>query len=126
MALNKTYRQYLAGRLEAPQPYLPCIDDDIEVGISYYRKFTADKPHMHPVAMEHGYILSGKLRLMLLDGTHETFEFGKGDFFVIPTGTAYAVKNAPRTKVLFIKSPGGNDKQLVEVTPEVQEWLSKW
>ena len=46
-ALSKEYRQYLAGRLKKEQPFLKHIDDDIEIGISNYVTFTADKPHMH-------------------------------------------------------------------------------
>jgi uncharacterized cupin superfamily protein len=125
-ALSREYRQYLTGHLQRPQPHLQHIEDDIEVGISHYREFTADKPHIHPVATEHGYVLEGSLRLLLLDGSHREVQFDAGDFFVLQPGVGYATKNAPGTKILFIKSPGVNDKQELAPTEEVTAWLSAW
>ena len=125
-ALSREYRQYLTGHLHRPQPYLQHIEDDIEVGISHYRTFTADKPHVHPVATEHGYILQGSLRLRLLDGSNTEQEFHAGDFFVLQPGVGYATKSAPDTKILFIKSPGINDKTEVPVNEELAQWLSSW
>lgn len=125
-ALSKVYRQYLTGHLELPQPLLEHIDSDIEVGISFYREFTADKPHVHPVAEEHGYVLSGSVRCRILDGSGTEMEFDEGDFFVVRPGEPHASKNAPGTKVLFIKSPGLNDKTIVEVDEETERWLSSW
>ena len=114
-ALAQEYRQYLTGHLQRPQPHLQHIEDDIEVGISHYRTFTADKPHVHPVATEHGYILQGCLRLRLLDSSEQEQEFHAGDFFVLQP-----------TKILFIKAPGINDKTDVPVTEELTRWLSSW
>lgn len=125
-ALKHEYRQYLAGKLMREQKYLRHIDDDIEIGVSYYEEFTADKPHMHPVATEHGYILQGSMRMRILDGSNNEFQFLAGDFFVLRPGVAYATKNAADTKILFIKSPGINDKTVIELNDEIQEWLSSW
>ncbi len=125
-ALAQEYRQYLAGHLSREQPFLKHVDDDIEIGISHYRVFTADKPHMHPVATEHGYVLEGHLRMRLLDGSKEEFQFDAGDFFVLRPGVGYATKNAENTKILFIKSPAGNDKTEVPVDEETMHWLSSW
>lgn len=125
-ALEKEYRQYLTGHLTREQANLQHIDDDIEIGISYYRNFAADTPHMHPVATEHGYVLKGCLRMRLLDGSNEEYEFHEGDFFVLRPGIGYATKNAADTKILFIKSPGGNDKTDVFVDELTQNWLKSW
>ena len=125
-ALEKKYRLYLAGRLMMPQSEIDCIDDDIEVGISSYDEFTADKPHVHPIATEHCYVLEGSVRVMLLDDSREELELGKGDFFVLKPNSAYATKNKAGTKVLFIKAPGGNDKTSVEVDAALEKWLSQW
>lgn len=125
-ALEKEYRQYLTGKLTREQKNLKHIEDDIEIGISYYKEFTADKPHLHPIATEHGYILQGAIKVRCLDGSNKIYEFKTGDFFVIPTGMPCATKNAPNTKVLFIKSPGINDKTLVEADAETKEWLKHW
>lgn len=125
-ALDKKYRQYLTGRLKKPQKELKHIEDDIEIGISYYKDFTPDTPHMHPVATEHAYVLEGCIRVKLLDGSGEEFEINKGDFFVLKPGNAYATKNQAGTRVLFIKAPEGNDKAPVEIDEETKKWLSAW
>lgn len=125
-ALEKEYRQYLTGHLQRPQEHLRHIDDDIEIGVSHYQGFTADKPHMHPSCTEHGLVLQGCLRVRLLDGSGEEYEFRRGDFFLLRPGIPYATKNAPDTRVLFIKSPGINDKVTVEADEETRAWLSAW
>lgn len=124
-ALDKKYRQYLVGHLLKDREEFNFIEDDIEVGISYYREFTADKPHFHTRCTSHSYVLTGNLRVKLLD-TGEEHELGEGDFFTIRPKTPYAVKNAAGTKVLFIKAPAGNDK--VDVSPDESThiWLSSW
>ncbi len=126
-ALSRHYRQYLTGHLERPQLYLKHIDDDIEIGVSLYRTFTADEPHVHPVATEHGLVLSGSVRCRIFhDGFTEELQFDEGDFFVLRPGEAHASKNAAGTKVLFIKSPGINDKTVIPVDPDTERWLESW
>jgi uncharacterized RmlC-like cupin family protein len=66
------------------------------------------------------------MRMKLLDGSENEYEFGAGDFFVVPKGVPCATKNAAETKVLFIKSPGINDKTLVESSEDLSRWLSCW
>lgn len=125
-ALSKQYRQYLTGHLQRPQVHLQHIEDDIEIGISHYREFTADTPHMHPIATEHSYILQGSIKVLLLEGEPREYRFDAGDFFVLRPGIGYATKNAPDTKILFIKAPGINDKTEIPVTDELSRWLSSW
>lgn len=125
-ALAKQYRQYLTGHLQRPQEHLTHIDDDIEIGISHYQDFTADTPHMHPVATEHSYILQGSIKVLILEGEPKEYLFNTGDFFVLRPGIPYATKNAPDTKILFIKSPGTNDKTPIPLTEELARWLSTW
>ena len=124
-SLDLEYRQYLTGHLQRKQPNLKHIDDDIEIGISYYKEFTADIPHVHPVATEHGYVLQGCVR-MLVENCDVEYQFNEGDFFVIRPGVGHASKNAPNTKVLFIKSPGINDKKTIDVSDTLKQWLSSW
>ena len=125
-ALSKEYRQYLTGHLQRPQVHLPHIDDDIEIGISHYQEFTADKPHVHPTATEHSYILQGSLKVLLLEEHPQEYQFNAGDFFVLKPGIGYATKNAPGTTVLFVKSPGINDKTEIPLTDTLAQWLSSW
>lgn len=95
------------------------------MGISHYRKFTADVPHLHTQALEYNYLISGSSKILILD-TGEEFVFEEGSIFVIPPMTKYASKHLADTKILFFKSPGGNDKQLIEVDDKVSKWLSAW
>ncbi len=118
------YRQYFAGHLERPQ-LIDSIDDDVEIGISNYKEFTADKPHVHPVCSEYGYIISGATKVLLLD-TKEEYTLREGDLFHISKGTPYASKNKKGTKVLFIKTPSNNDKTLVEITEDLDKWMKTW
>lgn len=125
-ALEKEYRQYLTGHLQRPQEHLKHIDDNIEIGISHYREFAADTPHMHPVATEHSYVLQGSIKVLVLEEDPREYQFDAGDFFVLKPGIGYATKNAPGTKILFIKAPGINDKTIIPVTDALARWLSSW
>lgn len=126
-AFSHEYRHYLTGHLSRAQLFLKHIDDDIEVGMSDYKDFTADVPHVHPVATEHGYVLKGAVRIRSFEpeGMEET-EYHEGDFFVIRPGVSHASKNAAGTRILFIKSPGINDKTVIPVDEDTQNWLKKW
>ncbi len=125
-ALEKDYRQYLTGHLANPRPNLKHIDDDIEIGMTFYREFTADTPHVHPVCVEHAYILSGSVMVRLLDGRGAEYTLREGDFFVLPAGIPYVSKNAAGTRVLFVKSPGMNDKTPVNPDEDTLRWMASW
>lgn len=125
-AFSHSYRHYLTGHLTRPQPNLKHIEDDIEIGMSEYLDFTADQPHVHPIATEHGYVLSGAVRIRCFEEDMVEQEFRAGDFFLIRPGVGHASKNAPGTRVLFIKSPGTNDKTLIEVDEDTSRWLAAW
>lgn len=126
-AFSHEYRHYLTGHLTREQLYLKHFDDDIEIGISDYKYFTADLPHVHPIVTEHGYVLEGKVKIMCFEGTKtEEMEFCKGDFFIIRPGVGHVSKNAPGTRILFIKSPGKNDKKAIDINDETKEWLKSW
>lgn len=125
-ALDKKYRVYLCGNLSRPQRELECINDsNIEIGTSYYKEFTSDKPHVHSRITEYNYVLQGKVKLLLIADNRE-YEFDKDSLFIIPPNTEYVSKNQADTRLLFIKSPGGNDKSLVEVDDRVLAWMQSW
>lgn len=123
--LDSTYRVYLCGDLEKPQNLDWIFDKKNEVGISYYRSFTADAPHFHKQAKEYNFVVSGCSKILLIDEKRE-FIFEEGSIFVIPAGTRYASKHQPNTKILFFKSPGGNDKTLVDADDSLRLWLGSW
>lgn len=124
-ALDKSYRVYLCGDLKKPQELEWIYDAKNEIGISFYKKFTADHPHFHTNATEYNYIISGSSKILLIDEQKEiTLE--AGSIFVIPPLTRYASKHQAGTQILFFKSPGGNDKELVDATESLQMWLQSW
>ena len=66
-ALESAYRVYLCGDLKKPQDLKWIHDENVEMGISYYKEFTADQPHYHLHATEYNFILEGKSKFLLVD-----------------------------------------------------------
>lgn len=124
-ALTQTYRVYLCGDLKRPQELTWIHDPNNEVGISLYKNFTADAPHFHLRATEYNFIISGRSKILLLDEQKELV-LDEGSLFALPPMTRYASKHQAGTKILFFKSPGGNDKQIVDATHELSKWLLSW
>ena len=124
-ALESAYRVYLCGDLKKPQDLKWIHDENVEMGISYYKEFTADQPHYHLHATEYNFILEGKSKFLLVDEKKE-IELEKNSLFVLPPMTKYASKHTAGTKILFFKAPGGNDKTLVELNTYLEQWLASW
>lgn len=122
-ALDKEYRQYFIGQLQKPQLLNYIEKDNLEIGTSLYKKSKADTPHRHSLTSEMLYILKGTYKILLIDIMKE-YVLTVGDFFVLPPKTPYASKALPDTQVLFIKT-GGNDKEVVSISEEVQIWMNK-
>ena len=121
-ALQNVTRQYLVGDLKKPQTLEHVPSSLIEIGITRYANDTTfEAPHRHEQAFEFQYVTGGLTAYLDL-GTKAEFVFGKGDFYVIEPGVAYAQKSAPGTEILFIKVPPGNDKVPMDTTPEVEAW----
>lgn len=124
-ALETSYRVYLCGDLHQPQQLPWIYDEKNEVGMSHYKIFTSDQPHYHASATEYNFVISGLSKVFLIDERKE-FIFESGSIFVLPPLTKYASKHFPNTKILFFKSPGGNDKHVIDVDDEIKLWLSSW
>jgi 8-oxo-dGTP diphosphatase len=120
-ALGGQTRQYLAGALQRPQPLAHVHDTDIEVGLSDYVKSGFEPAHRHARAKEYHYVLRGMTEYRDID-TAEVHRFRAGDFYVIYPGTAYVQRIKRDTRILFIKYPAGNDKQIVPMTDAVDAW----
>lgn len=121
-ALQETTRQYLVGDLSRPQRLVFLRDKRLEIGISRYPASQSEPAHLHHVATEYQYMISGWTEYMDVD-TGAVYTFRKGDFYAIPPHTAYAQRVKAGTAILFIKVPSINDKQLVEISGEPLEWL---
>lgn len=124
-ALEKEPRVYLCGELKKPQSMKWISDGDNEIGMSFYKDFTHDAPHLHTTAKEYNFVISGCTKVLLID-SGKTYTFGEGSLFVIPPMTKYASKHSGGTRVLFFKSPGGNDKHLIQIDAYTAEWLAEW
>lgn len=123
-SLNKNTRQYLVGDLKLPQELEHIHDENVEVGISDYKKFTADVPHIHSIVTEYQMILKGYSEIKNLK-TNEIIELNEGDFYVVKKDTPYAQKSSMGTKILFFKFPGINDKKVIDIDKETQSWLNE-
>lgn len=124
-ALQKQIRVYLCGNLSKPEPFEFAPTDGLEIGISHYSAFTPEKAHRHKLNHEYNFIRSGSVKVYVFDENKE-YLFVKDDMYVIEPGMAYITKAQPGTEVLFVKSPGGNDKELLPVTDEIINWSKKW
>lgn len=123
-SLANSDRQYLTGNLSRPQELDHLFDDELEVGISDYPEKKADAAHFHPTAREYQYVIAGSLKIMDLRDD-SVVEISAGDFYAIERGTPYAQVVAAGTRVFFLKSPGVNDKTLVELTDAQAAWMER-
>ena len=123
-SLKTVTRQYLAGNLSRPQELEYVNDNNLEIGITDYDEYYTEVVHYHTKATEYQYMLSGWTKYMDVD-TGEEYEFKKGDFYCIKNDTTYAQKSKKGTRILFIKVPSINDKQVVEINDAIKEWYEK-
>ncbi len=122
--LKRVSRQYLAGNLKKPQD-LPFVrDENLEIGITDYSEYMTEPVHYHTEATEYQYMMSGWTQYMDVD-TGEVYEFKKGDFYCIKKNTVYAQKSKRGTRILFIKVPSINDKNIVETPEKVSAWYEE-
>lgn len=123
-SLQGNTRQYLVGRLKQLQ-LLEHIDAaELEIGVTEYADFTSEAPHRHSQVVEYQYMISGWTKYLDVDSEQE-YEFKTGDFYVIYPGTTYAQKSKQGTRILFVKVPSLNDKQIVDSTDRVTEWMNE-
>lgn len=123
--LDATHRFYLCGKLSVPQPVEHIPTDGLEIGISRYRSFMAEKPHLHSSNTEYNLVRSGEVKVWLPKEQKE-YTLGAGDLFVIEPDMPYATKAVAGTEVLFVKSPGGNDKVLTGTDAALEAWAAAW
>lgn len=121
-SLEDTTRQYFAGNLSKPQEIAFIKDERVEIGISSYSDYKYEPTHIHSVATEYQFMISGWTEYMDVE-TGKVYEFRKGDFYAILPGTAYAQRVKAGTNILFIKTPSINDKELVTISEEQEKWL---
>ena len=123
-SLEGVSRQYLAGNLKRPQKLDFIRDDRLEIGITDYNGYATEPVHYHTEATEYQYMVSGWTQYMDTE-TGEVYEFRQGDFYCIERNTTYAQKSKKGTRILFIKVPSINDKQVIETTDIVEKWYAE-
>jgi mannose-6-phosphate isomerase-like protein (cupin superfamily) len=124
-ALTKQIRIYLCGNLSKPEDVEFVPTDGLEIGISHYDTFTAEKAHLHQWNHEYNFVKSGTAKVYLLDEQKE-YELHQDDMYVIEPNMPYIIKAQPGTEIIFVKSPGGNDKQLLPHSDAIQHWSEDW
>lgn len=114
-------RQYFVGDLKKPQnlPFLP--SQNVEMGLTVYEEFTVEPAHRHSKVREYNYVIAGKTQYLDPD-TKEVYEYEAGDFYATNPGTTYVQKSEPGTKILFIKEPSVDDKEIVAMDEETIKW----
>lgn len=121
---QSTTRQYYVGNLKKPQLIEHIKDERLEIGVSNYSKPTIEPAHKHSIATEYQYVIEGVTEYLDVE-SNEIYHFEKGDFYAIFPNTSYYQKTSAETKILFIKVPSINDKELVEVTIAQQKWANE-
>lgn len=124
-SLSNQIRVYLCGHLDSPEPFEHINTDGLEIGISHYDDYTAEKPHLHKWNYEYNYVKSGFVKVYNFNEQKE-YEFHQDDMYLIEPDMPYITKALPGTEVLFVKSPGGNDKELIPVTEQITNWGKDW
>lgn len=122
-AFDGERRQYFVGNLKKPQNLPFLLSENVEVGLTSYDEFTVEPAHRHSMAREYAYMVAGRTQYLDPD-TKEIYEFETGDFYAVNPGTTYAQKSEAGTKILFVKEPSIDDKDLVEMDEETRRWLS--
>ena len=118
-------RVYLCGKLTQAEHLKYVETDGLEIGISHYDSYTAEKAHYHDWNYEYNFVIKGSVKVFVFDENKE-YEFHQDDLYVIEPHMAYITKAQADTEVLFVKSPGGNDKKLVSVTEVIENWCKEW
>ncbi len=115
-------RQYFVGDLKMPQNMTFLPSSEVEIALTAYDEYATEDAHVHSVAKEYQYVISGKTKYMNTD-TKKIHEFKEGDFYAVYAGTPYAQKAVAGTKIIVVKEPSINDKQMVEMDEETKAWL---
>lgn len=123
--LFKQIRVYLCGDLSEPENFEFVKTDGLEIGVSHYDEYMVEKAHLHKWNHEYNIIRSGAVKVYIFS-EHKEYEFRQDDMYVIEPGMEYVTKALKGTEVLFVKSPGGNDKELLPVTDAILSWGKEW
>jgi hypothetical protein len=123
--LENSYRVYLCGNLQDPDLSSHCRTDGLEIGVSSYSSYTAELPHLHRWNHEYNYVIKGDIKIYVFSEQKE-YHLREKDLFEIVPAMGYVSKSLPGTEVLFVKNPGGNDKEMLPLTDRIREWQESW
>lgn len=123
--LTQATRVYLCGNLQRPCPISHIQTTGYEIGISDFKDYTFEKAHIHSQNREFNYVLNGEVKVFLLREKREE-HFYPGDLYVICENEPYVGKAKAGTRIIFSKTPGGNDKVLVDMEEALLNWGKSW
>lgn len=120
-------RTYLTGDLKFETDLNYIRSSGYETGISRYETFKYDQAHTHTWNQEYNFVIKGEIKVFIFEENKE-YHFVEGDFFNIEPGMSYMSKCKESTEIFFSKSPGGNDKEIFDISnnPEWIEWSKGW
>ena len=124
-ALAKQLRIYLCGDLSEKEELDYIKTDGLEIGVSQYKEYTLEKAHFHRWNNEYNFVLDGGVKVYVFDEQKE-YEFKKDDMYMVEPNMRYITKALPGTKIIFVKSPGGNDKEVIPASDQIMEWGKNW
>lgn len=119
--LKEQKRVYYTGKDLKAEAIDVIENDGLEIALTRYPKDTCDLPHYHKWNFEYNFIKSGEISIYIVDENKE-YVFGENDLYLIEPNTKYAAKAKAGTEVVVIKSPGGNDKELIEISEDIKQW----
>ena len=124
-ALGEAGRVYLVGHLKRPQPqleHIASLESSIEIGITRYNRVTAEQAHLHKWNTDAVVVLAGMYAVRIIS-TGESKVLTEGGVCVIEPGISHICVASSDAQVLFVKTPGGDDKVQVEPDKASCDWV---
>ena len=125
-ALEKAVRVYMCGNLQQDEEINFIPTSGLEIALSKYDLFTAEKPHYHSFNHEYNFVIEGEVKVFSIS-ENKVYHLRRHDLFLVEPNQPYVSKAKAGTEVVVVKSPGGNDKVMVEgLSSSVIAWLESW
>ena len=91
------------------QPDPPIPVDGLTIGIATMHENSPHNGEMHPDGDEVLYLISGRVRIVFVDGDHDDVELGPGDGAVVPKGVWHRVDILEPCQIVYA-TPGPNNQ----------------
>lgn len=92
---------------DRPDPQLPV--DGATFGVATMSENSPHNGEMHPDGDEVLYLVSGKVRVVFVDGDHDDVDVNPGDGLIVPKGTWHRVDILEPSQIVYL-TPGPNNE----------------